>query len=226
VITDDLSVLFGKPDPGVRFRQGTVQWWDPANGQNIIDVGGGSLVNVPVLNTGEAIALKEGHVVGLLGHGGSWFVLGRITPADDPNFAGSSVGFGGAGASATNFSVSTAETIKVTTNITVPSWADEAIVLCTVNCSMANSTAAGDFADIRAHIAGIGGGAMRSGFARAGDLTGTQLGAMAASAQRLITNPAGTIAVAASLRTINAAWSANVNNIVNVDAIAVFRSTI
>jgi len=226
VITDDLSVLFGKPDPGVRFRQGTVQWWDPANGQNIIDVGGASLVNVPILNTGEAIALKDGHVVGMLGYGGSWFLLGRITPANDPNFAGASVAFGGAGASATNFTLSTTQTNKVTTSIAVPSWADEAIVLCTVNCSLTNPRAVIDFANLSATIDGVGGGSAQSGFSPLGDASGNYLQSMSASGQRLITSPGATIALAGQVWANGASWGASANNIVNVDAIAVFRSTV
>ena len=83
LVTDDTAPLFDQAGPGVRFRQGTITAWNAATGQNTVDVANGTLTDVPILNTGEAIALKAGHVVGLLGQGMTWFIIGRITPASD-----------------------------------------------------------------------------------------------------------------------------------------------
>jgi len=226
VITDDLSTLFNPPAPGVRFRQGTVLTWNASTGANTISVGGATLTDVPILNTGEAVALKAGHVVGLLVFGASWFILGRVTVPGGSDFASASVAFGGAGASATNFTLSTTQTNKVTTSIAVPSWADEAIVLCTVNCSLTNPRAVIDFANLSATIDGVGGGQAQSGFSPLGDASGNYLQPMSASGQRLITSPGATIALAGQVWANGASWGASANNIVNIDAIAVFRSTV
>lgn len=222
-ITDNLAPLFDGGQPGVRFRQGTVLSWNPATGENTIDLAGGTLTNVPVLNTAEAITLKAGHVVGLLGQGSAWFIIGRVTPPNDPSFAGASVAFGGTGVSATGFTLSTTPTAKVSSTIAVPAWADEAIVIAYGNASLANPRTVLDFATIQTFIDGIGGGGMQSGFAPNTDPNGMYLQSISSSAQALI-NPGSTISVEARVWANGAAWSAWAGNIANIDAIAVFRS--
>lgn len=64
---DDLTSLFG-PDPAgasqdVRFRQGVVQSWNPLTAQNTVLIGSTVLVDLPVLNTSEALVLAAGDVV-------------------------------------------------------------------------------------------------------------------------------------------------------------------
>lgn len=77
--SDDLVPILTPPtDRGLRFRQGVVVFWDPATGNNIVDVGGSSLVDLPALSTGAA-TLVAGDVVGLLTWQSSWFILGKIT---------------------------------------------------------------------------------------------------------------------------------------------------
>jgi hypothetical protein len=224
MITDDLSTLFGGGTPGVRFRQGTILAWNSATGENTVDLAGGTLVNVPIINTGEAIALKAGHVVGMLGQGSTWFIIGRVTPPNDPNFAGASVAFAGEGASAANFALTTSSAAKVTGSLTVPTWADEAIVLATSNMSLWNTRAVVDFATASIAIDGVGGGTVQAGFAPDGNASGNYLVAMACSAQRLVTSPGSTISLETRIWSNGAAWSAHPNNLVNLDAIAIFRS--
>jgi hypothetical protein len=224
VITDDISTLFDTGAPGVRFRQGTILTWNAETGSNTIDLAGGALTDVPVLNTSEATALKQGHVVGMLGQGSSWFIIGRITPPNDPNFAAASVAFAGAGASATNFGLSTSAANIITDTMAVPSWADEAIVLATGNCQLTNPTAVIDFATIRVTIDGVGGGGSQVGFSPLGNASGNYVGSMAVSAQRLISSPGSTITVATQLNAQTAPWGVQASNRANIDAIAVFRS--
>jgi len=226
VITDNLATLFAAAQPGVRFRQGTVLTWNANTGENTIDLAGGTLTNVPILNTAEAIALKAGHVVGLLGQGSAWFVIGRVTAPNSADFAGASVAFAGEGESAANFALSTSSTAKVTGSLTVPAWADEAIVLATSNMSLWNTRAVVDFATASIAIDGSGGGTVQAGFAPDGNASGNYLVAMACSAQRLITGPGSTISLETRIWSNGAAWSAHPNNLVNLDAIAIFRSTV
>jgi len=229
MVNKPLMDLFARPDDGVGFRQGTVTAWNSSTGENTILVAGGTLSNVPILNTGEAIALQAGHTVGLLTFNGSWFILGRITVPGDADFASASVAFGGAGVSATNFSISTSLVTKASTTIAVPSWVDEAIVLATANVTIANSTDAnGHYMLALARIDAVNGGGCQFGIGPQGGAGGSanDLNSGACSAQRLITNPGSTITLDVQVSVNSgAALNADVNNQVNLDAIAIFRST-
>lgn len=226
MVNQDFVALLGKPDVGVGFRQGTIVTWNTSTGENTISVAGGTLTNVPILNTGEAIALQAGHTVGLLTFNGSWFILGRITVPGDSDFASASVAFGGAGATATNFGITTSAASLVSDTITVPDWADEAIVLATGNCQLTNTTASIDFATIQVKIDGTGGGGSQVGASPLGDASGNYVVSMAVSAQRLITSPGSTITVETFLNSQTASWAVQASNRANIDAIAVFRSTV
>jgi hypothetical protein len=226
VIADNLTTLFTPAADGVRFRQGTILAWNAATGENTIDLAGGTLTDVPILNTGEAVALKAGHVVGMLGQGSSWFILGRVTPPNDPNFAGASVAFDGTTATAVNFGLSTSLTDLISSTLTVPNWADEAIVLATSSCQLTNTRAAIDFATIQTRIDGAGGSGVQTGFSPFGDASGNYVGTMACSYQRLISSPGATITVSTALNAQGAAWGVQASNRATVDAIAIFRSTV
>ena len=222
MITDNLAPLFGTSGPGVRFRQGTVQSWNPATGENTVDVAGGTLTNVPILNTGEAIALKAGHIVGLLGQGASWFIIGRVTPPNDPNFAGASVAFGSALDFRTNFTQPAVFTQQASKSIPVPAWADEAAVTCMASVSLVNSTAARVQALAYAGINGLTGSAMTIGIDS--DVGGNfGMGALAAFNTAVITDPGPTITVQA-YADCTSALAASPFNVATVNAIAIFRS--
>lgn len=224
MISDNLASLFDTGQPGVRFRQGTILTWNASTGQNTVDLAGGTLTDVPILNTSEAIALKAGHVVGLLGQGSTWFIVGRVTPPNDPSFASASVAFGGNGVSTTNFTVPTTPTTRATLSIPTPAWADEAVVLVTANCSLLNTEASIQFASLKVLIDGVQGGAATSGFAPDGDASGAYYQSMTASAQRVIT-PGASIALAAQVwNQGSTAWGADTTQQCNLDAIAIFRS--
>lgn len=224
MITDNLAPLFTPAAPGVRFRQGTILTWNSQTGQNTIDVAGGTLTDVPVLNTSEAIALKAGHIVGLLVMGSVAFILGRVTPPNDPNFAAASVAFDGAGVTGTNFAITTSQVAYASSTLDVPAWADEAIVLATGNCQLTNTRPAVDFATIQVFIDGTGGGGSQTGFSAFGSGDNNFVGSMAVSAQRLISAPGATITVETKLNAQGAAWGVTASNRCNIDAIAVFRS--
>jgi hypothetical protein len=226
-VTDDLSPLFDQGGPGVRFRQGQIVSWDASNGTNTIDVAGGLLTDVPVLNTGEAIALKAGHVVGLLGQGNSWFIIGRITAPNDPSFAGASVDFSAENGQATNFALSTSLAAKASCTLDVPAWADEVAIMAIGACTVVNPTAAADFAACAVFIDGVTGPGLQNGHAPAGDLTikNNHIGAMTVSSSRVYVPAGPTITVEIRIRSVNAAWGAHATNIAEVSAMAVFRST-
>jgi hypothetical protein len=227
VITDNLASLFASGPDAVRFRQGTITAWNANTGANTITVAGGTLTDVPILNTGEAIALKAGHIVGLLAFGSAWFILGRITPAGDPNFAGASVDFDGVHNSATNFGLTTTPTNKVTATLTVPDWADEALVQLTSTVSLFNNNAAsGYYTVFQPFIDGVGGGGGGFGVAPAGHASFNDSNSTAVAYQRLITNPGPTISLAVTGAVTLGTFPTVANNTIILDATAIFRSTI
>lgn len=68
-------------DP-ISFRKGTVVSYDQTSGDNVIEVGGANIQDVPVLGVAEAASYVPGAQVGILvvdtGGSQSWFIIGRI----------------------------------------------------------------------------------------------------------------------------------------------------
>jgi hypothetical protein len=225
-VTDDLAPLFDQGEPGVRFRQGTITAWDSSTGQNTIDVAGGTLTDVPILNTGEAIALKAGHVVGLLGQGMAWFIIGRITPPGDPSFAGASVDFSAKNAQFTAFGLTTSLVNDAFVTLDVPSWADQVAIMAVGSCTLVNTTAAADFASCAVFIDGVTGPGVQTGFAPIGDATvkNNHIGTLTASSTRVYTPAGSTIQADLRIRSQNAAWASHASNIAEISAMAIFRS--
>lgn len=220
--SEDLApMLTPKGLPGVGFRQGKVLSFNTDTGANTIDVAGTALVDVPMLNSGEAVALKAGHVVGLLTFKSSWWILGRVTLPNTAQFASASVAFDGASAIdlAGTFTTTFPPTTEATADLQVPSWVDEAVVMATADATGDNT--GGNNSDaffVSAAIDGVTGEEMMASVA-----TGKQVAA-SASQQRVITNPGSTIEVACRVRTNIATWSAGLNRAA-VSAIAIYRST-
>jgi hypothetical protein len=232
----DLVPLFQKSlqrdDDVVRFRQGTVVEWNTATGANKIRFMGATVENMPMLNSGEAIALKAGHNVGILTTGKAAFILGRITLPGSADFASASVAFGSAGFTASNFAVAGSGTLTVigTTTLTVPAWADEALVMVTSTGGITNPSAAVDYAYMTVGVNGGSGGSVGQPLAPTGNTIWQDTHPIYASTRNLLTGlttaPSKTITIEA--RAAHAAagtWAANVNNSVFVHAIAIYRST-
>lgn len=230
MLGDDLTSLFAPPStgPGVGFRQGLVVSWDSNTGENVINVAGTLFSNIPVLNTAEAIALKAGHVVGLLTAGPSWFVLGRITPPNDPNFAGASLAVESKRAQATGWSVSTVATVKASGTLNVPLWADEALVLVSGECGMHNSRAVGDFGIFWVGVNGSSPGALGQGYAPSGSVDLQDWQVQNSSDSQRFTGLAGG-EVLTFQGTVNAgggAWAADPLNAMFITATAIYKSNI
>lgn len=68
-------------DP-VSFRKGTIVSYDQATGDNVVEVGGANVADIPVLGVAEAATYAPGVSVGVLvvdtGGSQSWFIIGRI----------------------------------------------------------------------------------------------------------------------------------------------------
>lgn len=229
MITDNLAPLFDQGQPGVRFRQGTILTWDPSTGENTVDLAGGTLTNVPILNTGEAIALKAGHIVALLGQGAAWFIIGRVTPPNDPNFAGASVAFASGSDWSQGFGITQTMTTKATVTLAVPSWADEAAVIATSTASVLNTRnpASGDYCFAWVLIDGET--SIVSGHGYDGGAVSYQaFQNLTANYSTVVSNPGSTISVQAQLQSNGGAWPADLagSNRCSLSAVAIFRSIV
>ncbi len=224
----DLSSLFTPAGPGVRFGQGLITAWDPATGQNTIEWSGGTLTDVPVLNTGEAIALRPGRVVGMLGQGLTWFIIGRITPPNDPDFASASVAFAALNAQATNFSLATSLATKASVSLAVPSWADEAAVYAIGACTIASPTTqtVQDFISAAVFIDGNTGPGIQQGIAAGSPVPASNqhVQSLTVSSARIHIPTGSTILCEMQIRTATNAFVAHASNIAEISAMAVFRS--
>lgn len=227
-ISADLSPLFAPTGPGVRFGQGLITAWNAETGENTVEWAGGTLTDVPILNTGEAVALRAGHVVGMLGQGLTWFIIGRITPPNDPNFAGASVGFSAKNGQATGFSLSTTLVTKSSCVLDVPVWADEVAIMVFGACTLVNSKTveALDFASCAVFVDGVTGPGIQQGYSAGptGGSTNQNVQAMSVSTARVFTPTGPTILCEMQIRSQSAAWLAHATNIAEISAMAIFRS--
>lgn len=217
--SDDLASLLRHADGDIAFHQGRILSWDPNTGENSVRVRGTPLQNLPILNTGEAIALREGHVVGVLRVKSSYFILGRVTVPGTPEFASASVGFEGDWGTAVEFDVPTTG-LQIVIDIPVPPWADEALVFVAANTTVVNT--AGNPRDFIFFEALLDDSPGRPAYP---EIPFNAFGFAAASAQRVI-NVSGRslFSVGARWRSWNTTWPAHGSNIVNFDATATFRS--
>lgn len=217
---DDLAPLFDRGPAGLKFRQGTVQEWNPETGENTVTMGDALLRDVPILNTGESIALRSGHVVGMLGSGGTYCILGRITLPGSSDFASASVSANGTWGSANDFDLRNDVYLQISGRILVPSWANRAMAFVNANMSITNTgPISGDYVNLEAVLDN---GPGRPGYPEAAT---NQLIFVGGSAQRLIDVSTKTeLMVGCRWYTQEATWPAHYANIANFDAFAVFFS--
>jgi len=216
---DEIFNLFGESDPEIGFRQGTIITWNPLNGQNSVRIPGALLQNVSILNTGEAVALRAGHNVVLLRIRSNYFILGRVTVPNDPEFASASLSFAGIWGSANGFDIPSTG-LQITLPITVPTWADEALCLVVSNMSGVNTVGSPhDYMILETLLDDIPG---RPAYPQ---ILLNALGTAATSAQRVV-DVAGRTSfdVGCRWRAQNNDWTAHGSNIASFDAIAIFRS--
>lgn len=151
--TDIAPLLVPAAGPSLSYRQGRIVTWNNQNGENSVDVGGVALANLPILNTAEAIALGPGDVVGLLGAGMSWMILGRVTLPNDPAFASAATSFGAGGdASVTPADLDIFQTAGTDSGfdpagnpVTVTTYTGKWLIMLSARCEIAGNKAASWF---------------------------------------------------------------------------------
>lgn len=221
---DDLASVFAglRPEgPAFGFRQATVLTFNQASGAGTYSLAGTVLTDLPLLSSGESLELKAGDAVILLRQGPTFFVLGRVVNPGGV-LAPSAIGTSAIGQSATGFELSTAWTDRVSGVVTVPPWANRALVHATCDMSVENTSTSLDYVYLRALIAGTPGGNSRTAVAAAGAFP-ERFASLGASAIRTMTVTGGsTFTVAAGNRTNTVAWAADAGNIINLNATIIF----
>lgn len=148
----------GKSDIG--FHQGRVISWNQSTSENVISMAGAVLTNVPVLNGTEPLTLKEGDIVGMLRFKTSYFVLGRIVIPGQSD-VGTLPGLQqGVGDTETFFSIGVEKSNVAQAVFNVPEWANQALVMCTANASVNNTSDGHRFVYLSATVSGGWGGEM------------------------------------------------------------------
>lgn len=227
-VTDNLASLFPPASAGAQLGQGVILTWDSSTGSNTVDWAGTVLTDVPILNTAEAITLKPGHVVVLLGQGGSWFIIGRVTKPGDPDFAGASVAFSAKNGQFTNFGLTTSLVNDAFVMIDVPLWADEAAFFVVGACTIVNPNATQDFVSCAVFIDGNTGPGIQQGIAAGSPVPASNqhMQSLTVSSTRVQAVTGGTqIQCDLRIRSNTNAFAAHASNIAEISAMAIFRST-
>lgn len=131
-LSDDLSSLFGPAPQGAaansQIRQGVILSFSTADGSNTVGVGASILTNVPMLLTGAEVKYTVGDPVLLLILGNTYMILGKVAMVGSSTFASASIATASANNSVTGFSPSTSDVLLTSCTVTVPSWANTALV--------------------------------------------------------------------------------------------------
>lgn len=217
-----LAAAANPSSPAVSFRQGTVTLWDGSTGQNIVNVGGTDVHDLPCLNIGDFVTLIPGDVVGLLRVGATYMILGRIVPPEPPDVNRAVVAFDVQSGFAANITLTPTEATLTSCTLTVPDWADEALVTAMCTYSLQNTAAQIDIAMCHTEIVGVKGADVLQ---RVG---AGERGALATTAIRLITNPGSTILCTArgeTNSTFNQTWNGDAFTSAYITATAIYRRT-
>lgn len=226
---DDLAPLLFPPTKGdFGFHQGKILTWNQSTAEGTVEVAGVTLVNVPVLNSTEVPLLEPGHIVGLMRWKTSYFMLGRIVIPGSSEVSSFPDAQKGAGATQLGFSVSTTRTPVASAVITVPNWANQALVMAVSSATVNNPTGTPQFVYNVATISGGWGGEPYTLVANGG------YGHVSSSTQYLIgvgsydvsfggEIPLGNLITVTSTLRAGAALAASGSNISNIHAIAMFR---
>lgn len=212
------------------FRQGYLVYFDLATGNNIVEVGGGQLTNLPLLNIGDTVNLVGENTAGL-GNGSviivakmnsSWAILGRMIPAGAGQLNSTAIGYGGTnpGLIGTGLTATGAGFVtKVTGTVVVPAWANRASVIATVVLDMKNNGAGANFLYVRLVINGASGAGPFAPLVAAG-----AYGFVAAHATRngFVVTPGGSFDIEGQVQVGASFGAGDAANLIQVDSFVIF----
>lgn len=235
LMQEDLVPLLTQQPPDkslVRYRQGLVVSWNTSTGENVVNVGGALLENLPMLNSNDSVRLQAGHVVALLAAGSSMLIIGRVVKPGSADYGSAAIDYGQTGFTVSNFAVagSGVMTVVGSATLTVPDWADQALVMVTASGQITNPSVSNDFAFLSVGVNGGSGGAPGQPLAPTGNTLWQDRHPIYASTRNLLsglTAGSKTLTIEARCAHSNAgAWAANANNTVFAHAMAFYRSTV
>jgi hypothetical protein len=189
------------------FHQGQVIDWNSTTGENTILLGGSEIVDVPMLNIGDTVNINAGDTVAVFRYRNAYFIIGRVIVPNTEVFATSAVSFYANSDTSTGYALTTTEEIRATVTISIPSWANRALIIANVVCTGVNSTGANDAIFAAVWIDSFNGPQTVNSVAPG--LTGS---ATSGYYTQAVTIPGGSFDVTGRTRTNTAGWAANALN--------------
>jgi hypothetical protein len=147
VSSDDLSSLFVGTPPGpaanAQFRQAVILSFSKNNGSNTVGVGTSVLTNVPMALTGAEVDYVAGDPVILLVIGNTYMILCKVVAPGSAAFGSASVATASARGGNNGFTCSTGTALLASCSVTVPSWANTALVTVVGTVTLCNFNVSG-----------------------------------------------------------------------------------
>lgn len=142
---DDIAALFAPAPTAMgadsKIVQGTILTFSTINGANTVNVNGATLTNVPMLLTGAEVNYAPKDPVLLLLLGNTYMLMGKVASVGSPRFASASIATASASSGATGFALTPTFVALAACSVTVPSWANTALVTAIGTVSLGPSTA-------------------------------------------------------------------------------------
>lgn len=206
--------------PDIGFHQGVIIAWDDETGENTVSTQGTQLTNISMLNIGDTTNLARGDVVLIFRLRTQYFIVGRIVAPNGGIFASSSVDFDSRNEFASGHVLNTTETIRVTATLTVPPWANEALIYTTGLFSGLNSSGGADAIYGAVWVDSFNGNQMLNSV-----VAGTTGFVSAVLAREQSVTPGGTVTVTGRVKTAFNTWAASANNVAQLMIAAIYRKT-
>lgn len=140
----DLAGLFAPPASSEPFRQGVIEAFNPATGENQVRVGGAVLEDLPILAGGDTINFAAGQVVVLLKYRSSYAILGRVVIPGNQALTATAVGFYADSDGATTFNITNTYATQGELIIPTPDWANSVLVTAVATATVSNTSGASD----------------------------------------------------------------------------------
>ena len=156
MIGPDLSEFMrAQPSADVGFHTGAILSWDSATGENVVNVSGAAISDLPVLNIGDTTNLTVGDVVALIRYKTTYFILGRVVLPNSGAFATSAVSFEKIATKTASFALTTSDTTVISADVHVPAWANRALVHVNYHLAGRNSSGVSTYLNAKISCAAL-----------------------------------------------------------------------
>ncbi len=223
--SDDLTGLYLPEEQTTPFRQGLVVSFNVSTGNNVINVAGAELVDLPVLNIGDTVNLLPGDTVILMKMGNAWAIMGRvITVGGDTELATGTVSVSSLSNSSSSFQITESYVTRASVSLlpdSIPPWANLVTISATGFVTGRNSEAFAGFLYSRVVIEGVN--SPETFVSALTQFERVQVGNTLVSS---ISGDLSGLTLDVSLQTKTTAdtgpWDANADNVANMSALFIF----